>query len=260
MNLLKFQKGNAKLDKVVYTFSLPSGFTCPQALECLSKADKQTGKITDGKSTAFRCFSASQEALYKNVRASRWYNFDVLKNALNEYRSLPDNGSTTDKRRAMAWVIQKSLPKKAKIVRIHVAGDFFSQDYFDAWVAVARENPGTLFYAYTKSLSYWINRKDSLPDNFVLTASYGGRQDELISLHSLRSAVVVYSEKEASDKGLEIDHDDSHAMQRGGNFALLIHGVQPKGTEASKALSVLKKAGNSGYNKANRQRLTLAVV
>lgn len=260
MELLKFQKGNAKLDKVVYTFSIPSGFTCPFALECMSKSDRVTGKIKDGPATVFRCFSASQEALYKNVRASRWYNFDLLKNAINEYRSLPDNACTDDKRRAMAWLIHKSLPKKAAIVRIHVAGDFFSQDYFDAWIAVARENPSKLFYAYTKSLNYWVNRKDSLPDNFVLTASYGGRSDNLIAEHGLRSAVVVYSEKEAKDKGLEIDHDDSHAMVQGKDFALLIHGVQPKGTKASQALSALKKQGKGGYNKAKRKRLTLPVV
>ena len=57
--LLKFSpmKNNTKLKKignwadhyVGYTFSLPSGYSCPGASECLSKADKDTGKITDGK-------------------------------------------------------------------------------------------------------------------------------------------------------------------------------------------------------------------
>ncbi len=31
--LLKFQKGNAKLDKSIHTFSLPAGHSCPFAFE-----------------------------------------------------------------------------------------------------------------------------------------------------------------------------------------------------------------------------------
>lgn len=250
--MLSFQKGNAKLDKKVYTFSLPSGYTCPFALDCLSKSDRVTGKIRDGKETVFRCFSASQEALYKNVRESRWRNFDALRAIAHSH----DTGNHSAV--AMAAEIMDGLPKKANIVRIHVAGDFFSQDYFDAWALVAKYNPNTLFYAYTKSLDYWVNRLGTIPKNFVLTASWGGRHDYLIETYGLRHARVVYSEAEASNMGLEIDHDDSHAMADGPAFALLIHGVQPKGSKASVALSTLKKAGKHGYNKKNR--LPLATI
>ena len=34
---------------------------------------------------------------------------------------------------------------------------------------------------------------------------------------------------------LEIDDDDSHAMEHGPSFALLIHGTQPAGTKAARA-------------------------
>jgi hypothetical protein len=83
-------------------------------------------------------------------------------------------------------------------------------------------------------------------DNFVLTASYGGRDDHLIDdpTFNFRSAKVVFSEAEAEELGLEIDHDDSHAARpsmRDQDFALLIHGTQPKGSEASEALKVLKR-------------------
>ena len=58
--MLKFSKANdqAKLKGIekwlgykpkIYTISLPSGYTCPFAVDCLSKADRITGKITDGK-------------------------------------------------------------------------------------------------------------------------------------------------------------------------------------------------------------------
>ena len=49
--------------------------------------------------------------------------------------------------------------------------------------------------------------------NFVLTASYGGRDDHMIDEFNLRSAKVVFSEAEAAELGLEIDHDDSHAAK-----------------------------------------------
>lgn len=227
--LLKFGKGNAKLGKRIHTFSLPSGHACPMAHACLSKADKATGKIKDGPHTEFRCFSASQEALYKNVRDSRWHNFASLR------------GLTLSQ---MANLINLSLPSKAEIVRIHVAGDFFSQAYFDAWLQVARNNPHVLFYAYTKSLPYWIARLGTIPANFVLTASEGGRKDNLIAEYGLRSARVVYSVAEATTLGLEIDHDDSHAMKPGPSFALLIHGIQPAGSKAASAKQLLQGAGS----------------
>ena len=87
--LLKFGRGNAKLDELakqfecdVLTFSLLSGWTCPFAHECLSKV--HVGKngrrfVVDGPHTKFRCFSASQEALYTNVYESRKHNTDLLK-------------------------------------------------------------------------------------------------------------------------------------------------------------------------------------
>jgi len=154
----------------------------------------------------------------------------------------------------MDLLLMNSLPDDAGIVRIHVAGDFFNQDYMLAWWLTASENPNTLFYAYTKSLRYWNNIVNEMPilDNFVLTASYGGRDDHLIKPMGLRSAKVVFSEAEAEKLGLEIDHDDSHAARpsmRNQDFALLIHGTQPKGSEAATALKALKGIGSYSRKK-----------
>jgi hypothetical protein len=235
MSKLKFGKGNAKLTKEIATFSLPAGHSCPFALECKATADRVTGKITDGKDQVFRCFAVSQEALYTNTRKARWHNYDLL-------RSL--------KKQDMINLIQSSLPTKQKIVRVHVSGDFFNQDYFDAWMEVARNNPDKLFYAYTKSVIYWLKRIDDIPSNFELTSSKGGKNDEMIDANYLKNVQVIYSVEEAIDKNLEIDHDDSHAFEGKNNFALLIHGTQAKGTNSAKALSALKLNGvNSGYTK-----------
>lgn len=232
-SLLKFSPGNAKLVGIP-SISLLAGWACPFANKCFAKVDLVTGKIIDGPDTEFRCFSATQENIFPNTRKQRQHNFELLKALKSE-----DD---------MAALIQSSLPKeKFKVIRIHVAGDFFNQKYFDAWAQIARNNPDRIFYAYTKSLQYWVNRLGQIPDNFKLTASKGGKLDHLISEYNLKFAQVVYSEKEANDLGLEIDHDDKHAYLGDKSFGLLIHGTQKAGSKASKAKQALADKGWSGY-------------
>lgn len=242
MELLKFGKGNAKLDGHIWTFSLPAGWTCPGAQDCKSKTHKRaddTRYVRDGKHTVFRCFAATAEAQYKNTYNARQHNMRLLK------------GKTTDE---MSSLILASLPKRARFVRVHVSGDFFNRTYFKAWVKVANTRPDVVFYAYTKSIPYTIGV--DIPENLRLTASLGGKYDSDIPASGLRTARVVYSEQEAADFGLEIDHDDSHAIEPGGDFALLIHGTQPKGSEAAKALAALK--GSSGYSAKRGRPLQMA--
>jgi len=117
---------------------------------------------------------------------------------------------------------------------------------------VAKDRPKQKFYAYTKSLKMWWNLQDEIPDNFYLTASHGGDEDYMIFQFPevyQRVAYVVYTEQEAIDRGLEIDHDDSHCF---GDkpFALLVHGSQPAGSEAGAAIQQRKKEGGFiGYAK-----------
>jgi hypothetical protein len=64
-----------------------------------------------------------------------------------------------------------------------------------------------------------------------------------------RIAYVVYTEQQAEELGLEIDHDDEHCF---GDkpFALLVHSPQRAGSLASQALTQRKKDGMwTGYNK-----------
>ncbi len=229
--LLKFSEGgNAKLSKLITTFSLPAGHSCPGARECLSKADPDTGKIKDGIHNKFRCFAASAESVFTNVRNQRWHNFDLL---------LEAGGAD-----GMSQLILDSLPKELYAVRIHVSGDFFSQAYFDAWLQVAAARPKVEFYAYTKSLKFWHARKDKIPKNLRLVASAGGKFDAMIESEDLPNAQVVFHPDEAEMLGLKVDHDDSqardHSVQK---FALLIHGQQAAGSDASEALKRLREEG-----------------
>jgi hypothetical protein len=251
MKLLNFSTGNAKLGKRLI-FSLPAGYSCPHAGVCKTLADRTTGKITDlpqenGPSWQdYRCFAAMAETR-PAVRDSRWHNWDLIK----ETMYVSDN--TTD---ALVALIQQSIdeaqPAKSKydLLRIHESGDFWTQVYFNAWLQVARNNPMLKLYAYTKSLGMWYEKRHEIPDNLYLTASVGGTLDYLIPRYPevfYRVAYVVYTEKQAKQMGLDIDHDDRLCL---GNksFALLVHGSQRAGSSASKALAVRRKNGLwSGY-------------
>jgi hypothetical protein len=245
--MVKFSEANVKIQALsqvesvakylengrkVYSFDLLSGHSCPFASQCKSKVVLVEGKrtIQDGPNTEFRCFSASQEVVYTNLYNLRANNFKTM-------RAMDDS-------RDMADAINAAMPSDLGVCRIHVGGDFFNRVYFDAWILVAKSNPDKLFYAYTKSLRYWVDRMDDIPSNLILTASYGGLDDDMIEEYQLRSSKVVFSVEQAEAMGLEIDHDDSHAAdptKKFKDFALLIHGVQPKGSEASEAIKQLKK-------------------
>ena len=248
LQCLQFSIENAKLQNIqdwasmpeywnrqvrINGFSLPAGYTCPAANLCLSKADRVTGKITDGKHNEFRCFMASIEAYSPQLREMIWKNLNIL-------RVLDMEG--------MVSVLYDALPD-TDIVRIHVDGDFFNQAYFDAWVQVARLRPDVTFYAYTKSLNFWEHAllHGGIPDNLKLTASYGGNYDHMIDgmvqEYGIKSARVVLNPEEADRLELPIDHDEWHAIAGTQPFALLLHGTQPKGSKAAAALKDLKLRG-----------------
>ena len=224
---LVFIYGNDKL-KDIYTFSLPAGWSCPGAEACLSKADPIKGGVKDGPRCQFRCFAASEESRLTVVRQIRWHNFNLLRKC-----------STV---REMARLICDSLPKDAKTVRVHHSGDFFSQDYFAAWLDVAWANPNIIFYAYTKSIPTLLKFRNSIPSNFRITASMGSKYDDLILANNLNRSVVVKNEAEAVALGLEIDDDDSHALAGDASFALLVHAAQPAGTSWAKAWEAIRQA------------------
>jgi hypothetical protein len=192
---MKFVKNNKYYSGTVYEWNLPTGTTCPFAMECKVTVDRQTGKF-DVKKGQYRCYAANPER-FPGVREHRWRNFEYVKGG-----GIP------------------LLPKDAKAIRVHASGDFFNQAYFDVWLQIAVQNPGVEIWAYTKSLRYWANRLADIPKNFILTASYGGREDHLIGIHQLKN-VKVYPRPEDVPNDRPIDTNDDFARIPGQNFALL---------------------------------------
>ncbi len=233
MTGFRYQKANVKLEQLekkvggtVYSASLPSGYSCPSAVDCLSKSDRDTGKVTDGKLTEFRCFMATGEARSTGLRNIVWNNFDLVRKAKT--------------RQGIYEVMHETFPHDASAIRMHVGGDMYNAEYFGAWIDLAKAHPYVLFYGYTKSIHLWVQMLDQIPDNMELTGSKGGTHDYLLEEYNLKTSHVVYHPDEADAMGLEIDHDDSHALYPTGSFALLIHGTQPKGSVASEALKRLR--------------------
>jgi hypothetical protein len=255
---LVFGKANAKLQglekklgKRVFTFSTMSGHTCPYAKDCHAKAEfnGEGWKIIDGEHMQFRCFSASEEVIYPNVRESRINNMQLIELAALDISKAVE-------------AIDANFPDKCEVLRIHVGGDFKTLSYFDAWIEFAKSKPNVLFYAYTKSTPFWVKRANELPENFLLTASRGGYRDDLIDTHGLREAIVVNPAVEGhkiidahhasiNDVVYDIDHDDYHAASLGGSFALVIHGVQKAGSVGAEGMKMLKGFGSYGENGAN---------
>jgi hypothetical protein len=238
--MLNFTKGNGKLSKNTLIFSLPAGKTCPGALLCKSFAVVgEDGKrhIQDGKYTQFRCFAASGEVQYDSAFYNRANNLEMIIDAMSDLTVVDLIHNS----------IQHHRTRNTKKVRIHESGDFFLGKYLDAWIDVAKRNPDLIFYCYSKSLELFLGYE--LPENFFMTASYGGKWDYLIDEgYFPRYSKVVMYEEDAQALGLEVDHDDSHCL---GDkpFALLVHNTQPKGSEWGKAIRNRRINGQfSGYS------------
>lgn len=175
----------------VHEWNLPAGHTCPHALVCRVAVDMKTGKF-DNKSSSFMCYASKSER-FPGVRFRRWENYRYVK-----------NGGVV------------AVPAGCRSVRIHASGDFFSQDYFDMWLEVCRRNPAVEFWAFTKSVNFWASRLNKIPDNLILTASYGGGLDGLIKKYGLKSVRVINELSESG--GLPID--SNLARVKDGDFCI----------------------------------------
>lgn len=192
---MKFIKNNRYYSGVVFEWNLPTGSSCPFAMECKVTVDRQTGKF-DIHRGQYKCYAAGPER-FPAVREHRWKNFEYVKNG-----GIP------------------VIPNKCNAVRIHAAGDFFNQSYFDMWVELCKQNPSVEFWAYTKSINYWIKRINEIPANLVLTASRGGRLDNLIDEYDLKNVTIFKNQYEVP-KELPIDTNDDYARIPNLNFALV---------------------------------------
>jgi hypothetical protein len=86
-----------------------------------------------------------------------------------------------------------------KHIRIHDAGDFFSEDYLHLWIKIAELTPEVTFYCYTKEVTLF--KRTQFPSNFKYLFSMGGKEDHLIDLENDRHAEVFKDDAAILDAG-----------------------------------------------------------
>jgi hypothetical protein len=251
---LRFSTENSKLGHLKsITLSLPAAFSCPNAGDCKTFAVKTKEKTASGKvkrrlkadkDSLFSCFAAALEVQRPNVANLRWSNYNlILPKGLKRDVYYPEF------KQRLVKLIKESFKHHGTgswdLFRFHDAGDFFRQEYFDAWLEVVESMPEKLFYGYTTSLRFWVERliksKDysgplvSDLDNLNLIASWASKERHLIKHNKseipLRYSKVVYFPQEAEKENLTIDVNESIAAFEKRNFALLLHNVAGQKTK-----------------------------
>jgi len=133
--------GNMKLG------ALPSFSISTEACDLIPGPEAQGCKA--------HCYAKKLERIYPSARARYKTNF-----ADSQLPTFVSTMNTEIK-------AHKKL-QKIGIMRVHVAGDFYSQKYVDDWMEIARANPNVSFYAYTKAFNLDFSAR---PDNFVMKLS-----------------------------------------------------------------------------------------
>lgn len=161
MALLKSNNRDLKRDRI-WVWSLPAWITtlpdgsrmntCPSAGVC-----------------AQACYARKGTFRFRNVLEAHTKNLMMVLEDLNGWKQIMN--------------LELGHPKfRGAYVRIHDGGDFFSDEYLEAWLEIARENPETIFYSYTKEVVRFRKIVEpACPPNFKYVYSYGGKYDHLIT-------------------------------------------------------------------------------
>ena len=131
---------NGKQAAIANTFGLPAGknFSCPGATSVCESV----------------CYAGKLEKLFKGVKVNLLHNWDLLKDADLETMQSLLSDMINDFR---ADCIKKDAPM---LFRIHWDGDFFNDEYTQAWKHVILNNTDIQFWVYTRVKSAALILKD----------------------------------------------------------------------------------------------------
>lgn len=151
-------EGNQKLGILIHTFSLPAKLTCPGATErCRGVCYATKGHFT---------FDSVQQLYRSNLERSRQDNFPEV-------------------------MVREIRRRHVRVLRVHVSGDFYDQEYIRKWIRIAKRLPQVKFYAYTRS---W---RDS-------SGQISGMYPDLLELGELRNFELWFSEDAESGQAPRI--------------------------------------------------------
>ena len=108
-------------------------------------------------------------------------------------------------------------------VRIHDSGDFYSPEYLNKWVQIANDNKEVIFYAYTKSIKFFIDGL-KLPKNLKIIFSEGSKTDNLINTSKHRHARIFKSKELLNAAGyINASDNDLKAITDNKRVGLVYH-------------------------------------
>jgi hypothetical protein len=207
MNLLtqnaKLKKTSLENKKRVLNFSLPayktaSGKTvCPFAKDCIKYCYAQRGNYK---------YPAVIKGLNKRYELSKTADFVPMMNAT-------------------------ILLERPTHVRIHDSGDFYSIKYLLKWVDIANANKDVIFYAYTKSIKFFVHKKFPLhldglllPENLKIIFSEGSKTDDLINVNRHRHARIFKTSEALLNAGyIDASNNDLLAITENKKVGLIYH-------------------------------------
>ena len=200
MNLLtqnaKMKKTSKENNTKIFNFSIPAyktkagKITCPFAKECIKYCYAQKGNYTR--------FPIIQQLMEKKYELTKQNNFVEL--------------------------MTKEIKKKhAKYIRIHDSGDFYSVKYLNKWIQIAKDNKNVIFYAYTKSIKFFINGL-KLPKNLKIIFSEGSKTDTLINVNKHRHARIFKDITTLLNAGyIDASNNDLKAITENKKVGLVYH-------------------------------------
>lgn len=174
------------------------------------------------------CYARNGTYLFPNVRAAHIRNLEMVLGDLDGWRS--QMVAELQRKKFRPTGTPRALTKPDKVVlddwmehwyeaggravRVHDAGDFFSDEYLQAWLEIARQTPDVLFYAYTKEVRRFRSvAVPHSPPNFRWLWSLGGKEDHLINLEYERHADVFADEDAITAAGYQSqDASDLYAV------------------------------------------------
>jgi len=200
MNLLtqnaKMKKTSKENNAKIFNFSIPayktrSGkVTCPFADTCVKYCYAQKGNYTR--------FPKVQDLMEQKYKISKTAEFIPLMN-------------------------EEIKKKKATHVRIHDSGDFYSPEYLKKWVQIANDNKEVIFYAYTKSIKFFVDGL-LLPKNLKIIFSEGSKTDDLINVAKDRHARIFKTVEELNAAGyIDASDNDLKAITSNKKVGLVYH-------------------------------------
>ena len=138
----------------------------------------------------------------------------------------------------MNYYLQQAKPKRGNkelVIRVHDSGDFYSQSYANKWIEIAEQNKDIHFYAYTKSVRYFRDNYNRLPDNLKVIFSFGGKDDHLIDKKKHHHC-HIFSDKESLKEAGYTDASDNDMVAAYGpkRIGIVYHGYNSKSWSTNK--------------------------